>query len=139
WCSRPASRPGRCTGRPRGTSAGGRRRDPGSREEVSSPRWYAPGRASAPRPRGGRPAAAVPPMLACPAVKTSLGKETLGELAARLAPGNLETARRYPLDTGRRQPVHTVYGGAHLFKADLAAKLGKVAVRILDEYGAEPG
>ncbi len=28
-------------------------------------------------------------------------------------------------DSGRRQPVHTVYGGAHLFKADSAAKMGR--------------
>ena len=33
-----------------------------------------------------------------------------------------------------RQPIHTVYGGAHLFKADTAAKLGTTALRILDEH-----
>ncbi|MEP7214355.1 MAG: phosphoenolpyruvate kinase [Acidobacteriota bacterium] len=33
-----------------------------------------------------------------------------------------------------RSPVHVVYGGAHLYKADTAAKLGKRAIASLDEY-----
>ncbi len=42
----------------------------------------------------------------------------------------------YRGDTGQRQPVHTVYGGAHLFKADSAARLGRLAMNLLDTYGA---
>jgi len=38
-------------------------------------------------------------------------------------------AKRYPGESGRRQPVHTVYGGAHLFKSDTAVRLGQLAVR----------
>jgi citrate lyase beta subunit len=37
-----------------------------------------------------------------------------------------------------RQPVHTVYGGAHLFKADTARRLGERALAALDEHGADP-
>jgi citrate lyase beta subunit len=37
----------------------------------------------------------------------------------------------------RRQPVHTVYGGAHLFKADTAARLGAAAMRALDEHAPD--
>jgi citrate lyase beta subunit len=37
-----------------------------------------------------------------------------------------------------RQPVHTVYGGAHLFKADAAPKLGALALRALEEYAPDP-
>ena len=33
-----------------------------------------------------------------------------------------------------RQPVHTVYGGAHLFRADTIAKVGAVARKTLAEY-----
>jgi citrate lyase beta subunit len=33
-----------------------------------------------------------------------------------------------------RQPVHTVYGGGHLFRADTARKLGDVALRLMDEH-----
>ena len=35
---------------------------------------------------------------------------------------------------GMRQPVHVVYGGAHLFKSDTARKLGKLGGRTLAEY-----
>jgi citrate lyase beta subunit len=36
-----------------------------------------------------------------------------------------------------RQPIHTVYGGAHLFRADTARKLGATALRTLDQYAAD--
>src|SRR5438094_5128405 len=39
----------------------------------------------------------------------------------------------YSGETGRRQPVHTVYGGAHLFRGDSAQRLGQVAERALIE------
>ena len=35
------------------------------------------------------------------------------------------------------QPVHVVYGGAHLFRADTAQRFGAIAQRTLQEY--EPG
>ena len=38
----------------------------------------------------------------------------------------------------RRQPIHTVYGGAHLFKADTAARLGATALRTLEEFAPDP-
>ncbi len=46
-------------------------------------------------------------------------------------------AKRYPGETGLRQPVHTVYGGAHLFRAGLAARLGEVALGTLAEYARD--
>jgi len=58
-------------------------------------------------------------------------------LSARLRSANLAFAQRYPGDSERRQPVHTVYGGAHLFKADTATRLGALALRALEEYAAE--
>src|SRR2546423_8838369 len=45
--------------------------------------------------------------------------------------------RHYPGESTRRQAVHTVYGGAHLFKADSAQKLGAVALRSLEEYAPD--
>jgi len=47
---------------------------------------------------------------------------------------NRELAARYPGESEARQPVHTVYGGAQIFKADTAAKLGSVALNALKEY-----
>jgi citrate lyase beta subunit len=34
----------------------------------------------------------------------------------------------------RREPVHVVYGGAHLFKAGTPAKLGAIALNAIDSY-----
>lgn len=38
-----------------------------------------------------------------------------------------------------RQPIHTVYGGAHLFRADTAARLGRTALAALREYAPGNG
>ena len=46
-------------------------------------------------------------------------------------------AKRYPGETAWRQPVHTVYGGAHLFKADTAVRLGQLAVRTFEAYAPD--
>ena len=55
---------------------------------------------------------------------TTLHENDMREITARLAEANHAHMRRYPGETGKRQPVHTVYGGAQLFKADSAVKLG---------------
>jgi citrate lyase beta subunit len=55
----------------------------------------------------------------------------------RLRQANEDFTRRYPGETGRRQPVHTVYGGAHLFKSDSAARLGSLARRSLDQFAPD--
>jgi len=59
-------------------------------------------------------------------------------LLDRLRASNLAFAALHPGDPPRRQPVHVVYGGGHLFRADTAAKLGEVATRALAEYAADP-
>jgi citrate lyase beta subunit len=48
-------------------------------------------------------------------------------------------ARTHPGDSERRQPVHTVYGGAHLFTANTARKLGDLALGSLDDYAPDAG
>ncbi|MEO7506377.1 MAG: aldolase/citrate lyase family protein [Pyrinomonadaceae bacterium] len=40
-------------------------------------------------------------------------------------------------DNGTLQPVHVVYGGAHLFRADTAQKLGRLALRSLEQFATE--
>ena len=52
--------------------------------------------------------------------------------------GNVRAAERFPGDSPHRQPVHTVYGGAHLFKADAAPKLGALALKALNEHAPDP-
>src|SRR6185436_856530 len=70
-------------------------------------------------------------------MKTSLTDGSTGAINARLTEGNRDFARRYPGETGKRQPVHTVYGGAHLFKADSAQRLGALARRSLDQFAPD--
>ena len=36
-----------------------------------------------------------------------------------------------------RQPVHVLYGGAHLFRPDTAAKMGRLALRSIEESGLD--
>ncbi|HLT40202.1 MAG TPA: hypothetical protein VK034_28175, partial [Enhygromyxa sp.] len=43
-----------------------------------------------------------------------------------------------PGERGDRQPVHVVYGGAHLFRRDSAARLGALALASLDAYAPDP-
>ncbi len=70
-------------------------------------------------------------------MKTSLTSESLHPIAARLQHANLAFAQRYPGESGHRQPVHTVYGGAHLFKFDTAVRLGEMARRAFEEYAPD--
>ena len=55
-----------------------------------------------------------------------------------LAAANQEFARTHPGESGLRQPVHTVYGGAHLFTADTCSRLGKLAQKALEQYAPDP-
>ena len=64
----------------------------------------------------------------------SINQARLADATADLREANLDFARRHPGDPPGRQPVHTVYGGAQLFGADAAAKIGGVARRAMDEY-----
>jgi hypothetical protein len=56
---------------------------------------------------------------------------------AKLSKENAAFAARFPGDFAGRQPVHTVYGGAHLFKADSARKLGELALRSLSRHAPD--
>ncbi|MGH9902201.1 MAG: DUF6986 family protein, partial [Pyrinomonadaceae bacterium] len=70
-------------------------------------------------------------------MKTSLSADSTREVTSRLQQANLDFAGAYPGETGRRQPVHTVYGGAHLFKADSARRLGALALRALEQFAPD--
>jgi len=67
-------------------------------------------------------------------VRTSLSEKKLQKTIARAGRAQARFAKRYPGDSGARQPVHTVYGGAHLFSSDTAPKLGELALRSLERY-----
>ncbi|MGH9560999.1 MAG: DUF6986 family protein [Terracidiphilus sp.] len=72
-------------------------------------------------------------------MKRTLPTESLREVATRLEQAHKAFHRRYPNlggVTAERQPIHVVYGGAHLFRANTIRKLGEMAMRSMDEYAA---
>jgi citrate lyase beta subunit len=71
--------------------------------------------------------------------KTSLSSDALGSIVGRLRSANFAFAERFPGEPTGRHPVHTVYGGAHLFKSDTAQKLGALALQAIEEYAADFG
>jgi citrate lyase beta subunit len=70
-------------------------------------------------------------------MKKSLSPETLNEIGARLEQAHKSFERRYPGPGGLRQPVHVLYGGAHLFRSNIRRKLGEIALRSLDEFAPD--
>ncbi|MGG9971663.1 DUF6986 family protein [Ferruginibacter sp. SUN002] len=51
-----------------------------------------------------------------------------------LGTANLKFQKVYPGDRPDRQPVHTIYGGANLFKSDTTDKIGDIALKNLLTY-----
>ena len=67
-----------------------------------------------------------------------LDDDSLRAALERLRATNRQSAEAYPGERADRQPVHTVYGGAHLFSHDVAAKLGAAALRLMEDYAPDP-
>ncbi len=65
---------------------------------------------------------------------TTLTFDQTQSILDRLRAANRAFSQVYPGPSDARQPVHTVYGGAHLFKADTTVKMGRVALRHLAAY-----
>ncbi len=57
------------------------------------------------------------------------GDEKAVSILAELEKANAMLANRFPGERTERQPVHTVYGGAHLFKSGTIEKLGQLALK----------
>ena len=70
-------------------------------------------------------------------VRTSLSEKKLQKAVGRVRRAQARFTERYPGDSGARQPVHTVYGGAHLFASHTARKLGDLALRALEAYAPD--
>ena len=54
-----------------------------------------------------------------------------------LQTANLKFQQTYPGDKPDRQAVHTVYGGANLFKSDTCIKMGEIALKSLQTYSPD--
>lgn len=70
-------------------------------------------------------------------MNTTLSDQSFAELSSRLKTALAPFTATYPGESGRRQPVHTVYGGAQLFKADSALRLGSLAVRSFETFAPD--
>lgn len=70
-------------------------------------------------------------------MKRMLSAESLREIEASLEQAHAAFQRYYPGDPEGRQPVHVVYGGAHLFRATTTKRLGELAIRSLDEFAPD--
>ncbi|MDX1407123.1 MAG: hypothetical protein R3330_03290 [Saprospiraceae bacterium] len=70
-------------------------------------------------------------------MQRSLSPTTLENIYGQLSRANAAFRQVYPGERPDRQPVHTVYGGAHLFKHDTAALLGRKARATIDQYAPD--
>jgi len=50
---------------------------------------------------------------------------------------NAQFQKQYPGESLRRQPIHTIYGGAHLFSSGVAKKFGESALQTLKTYAPD--
>lgn len=70
-------------------------------------------------------------MLESRAMKQTFSAETLAEIYPKLEFSDSFFSFQ---PSSFRLPVHVVYGGAHLFKAETPAKLGTIALKFLENY-----
>ena len=61
----------------------------------------------------------------------------IADMMAALSPANQRFVQHRPGQRSDRQPVHTVYGGAQIFRAGTAGKMGEVALRSLNTYAPD--
>lgn len=67
-------------------------------------------------------------------MKTSLTSDSTAAVLQQLQAANSRFSHAYPGSYPERQPVHTVYGGAQIFKADVGPKMGALALNTLAQY-----
>ncbi len=67
----------------------------------------------------------------------SLPDRLLKEFSARLD-ADADARSAFPGESGDRQPVHTMYGGAQIFRSDSASRLGETALKALETYAPDP-
>jgi hypothetical protein len=68
----------------------------------------------------------------------TLSSESLSAWSERLSSLSTSISSRFPGERPDRQPVHTVYGGAHLFAPTTARRLGDLALRGMETWTPDP-
>ena len=74
-----------------------------------------------------------------PLAATTLNAGDIEGILADLRIAHARFARSFAGESAERQPVHTVYGGAQLFRADSARKIGALALQSLDQHAPDAG
>lgn len=64
----------------------------------------------------------------------TLSADSLANWAKRLSAASERIAADFPGEGPERQPVQTLYGGAHLFSADTAQRLGGIGLKFMDQW-----
>ncbi|HEU4915019.1 MAG TPA: phosphoenolpyruvate kinase [Acidimicrobiia bacterium] len=64
----------------------------------------------------------------------TLRDDSMARWEGRLSAVSARLGTDFPGEGPERQPVHTVYGGAHLFTANTASRLGELALAALDRW-----
>ncbi len=70
-------------------------------------------------------------------MQTSLQEQDLDPIFSNLAKANQEFNKVYPGEGKSEQPVHTLYGGAQLFKKDSIQKIAALSQKHLKEYAPD--
>jgi citrate lyase beta subunit len=70
-------------------------------------------------------------------MKQSISNKKKKKLFDQLDEANSKFQKLYPGDRSERQPVHTIYGGANLFRSDSAISLGQRALENLRTYAPD--
>ena len=70
-------------------------------------------------------------------MKKIIKPEQTSIILSKLTKANQAFEKQYLGKSLMRQPIHTVYGGAHLFKADTAKKMGKLAQKSLNDFAPD--
>ncbi|VAW33966.1 FIG00841714: hypothetical protein [hydrothermal vent metagenome] len=67
----------------------------------------------------------------------SIQPEILHNIFKDLETANQKFAQYYPGDNEKQQPVHTLYGGAQLYKARTTKKIGELSLRAFNQYAPD--
>jgi len=70
-------------------------------------------------------------------MQLSIEENDKDALLGKLKIANLKFQQTYPGDKPDRQAVHTVYGGANLFKSDTCIRMGDIALKNLQTYAPD--
>ena len=70
-------------------------------------------------------------------MKLSIPSAAKENVLKNLKTANMAFQKIYPGELPDRQPVHTVYGGANLFKSDTTLKMGQAALKSFLSYAPD--